>query len=215
MNSATHKGRMSNTVQYQLGSPLFLCALVVALSYPGSAGSAPPTPQSSVAFVQRKHPKPVTARRRRIARDAIRIAAQWFRSSGIAAPVWACVEVPPEGRLDKLQGWLQWLAQLSPLSALALLSDNALTVREHVYKAASDDFNACFRAELPLQPGALLQHLLSLRRTRLSSVCPVASETVCPSSDAVQGSFYYIGAGVGCGIAEANRVCPLSATPIP
>jgi pyrimidine operon attenuation protein/uracil phosphoribosyltransferase len=88
-----------------------------------------------------------------------------------------------------------------------MLADNALLVDECHFSAVEKEYNAgiraCRAALVELQPGELAQRVRGI-------VCLDKGHTPVPvaplGTDAVQGRFYYIGAGVGCGIREALQV---------
>jgi hypothetical protein len=202
---------MPTDLQFQLAAPLFLSALVIAQSFEFSTGSEPPAPQPVLRYINRSYPKATVKRRNRIAHVAVRIAAQVFVRSNCAAPAGVCWDAGPEARLDKMDSWIIWLAHLTPTTALAMLACNAQFVHDNVYTAVQNEYNAGIRTSkltclTQLQSGELADRMRSLPcNACMESVHQLAPVDRSAAHD--QPRFYYIGAGVGCGIREAQQVC--------
>jgi hypothetical protein len=199
---------MTSCLQLQLGAPLFLCALVIAQSCEHSAG---PVPQSVLNYTRKNCPRGAGSRRKRTASAAIRLAADLFARSGVPAPAGLSVCAEPEERLDKMPVWIMWLSKLQPSTALACLVQNATLLSRTVCLAVESEYNAAIAASklpelahLQLQSGELASRLYCVSCPVNTPITMPVRESVCKTS--TQGSFYYIGAGVGCGIKEAQQV---------
>jgi hypothetical protein len=220
---------MPSATELQLGAPLFLFALVIAHSLYQSCepvmGPEPPVFQSVLSYTRYSCKKAAVKGRTRAATAAIRIAANIFLNCNVECPAGVCTSVEVPTRLDKLPKWLGLLASLPHREALSMLATSHVLVPDKVYRLVELEFNAgiaaassthpCF-ANLRLQPGSLAGRIACLS----SSVCestpvplPVGPPLVGTESALLgqQGAFFYIGAGVGCGIREALRVCSVAA----
>jgi hypothetical protein len=89
-----------------------------------------------------------------------------------------------------------------------MLADNALLVDDCVFCAVEKEYNAGIRASKVAGHVELQKGELALRVRGIICIDSEHSRVPVPSVDthAVQGRFYYIGAGVGCGIREALQV---------
>jgi hypothetical protein len=220
---------MPSATELQLGAPLFLFALVIARcqyqSFAHVMGPEPPVYQSSLTYISYSWKKAAAKGRSRNAIAAIRIVANIFVQCNVQAPAGVCTSVEVPTRLDKLPKWLGLLASLPHREALSMLATAHVLVPEKVYRLVELEFNAGIAAassahpclaNLRLQPGSLAGRIACLS----SSVCestpvplPVGPPLVGTESALLgqQGAFFYIGAGVGCGIREALRVCSAAA----
>jgi hypothetical protein len=188
-------------------------------------GPEPPVFQSVLSYTRYSCKKAAVKGRTRAATAAIRIAANIFLNCNVECPAGVCTSVEVPTRLDKLPKWLGLLASLPHREALSRLATSHVLVPDKVYRLVELEFNAgiaaassthpCF-ANLRLQPGSLAGRIACLS----SSVCestpvplPVGPPLVGTESALLgqQGAFFYIGAGVGCGIREALRVCSVAA----
>jgi hypothetical protein len=198
--------------QLRLASPLFLYALIIAHSRYQSAlscvGSEPPRMQSLMGFVYYNCTKQAAPGRLRTARAAIRIIARMFATAGVVVPAGECPDPISHGRLDKLPAWLRWLADIAPSEAIALLADNIALVPAEVLAAVELEYNAGLAGAcsslMTLTAGDLATSIASLRA---HVHCPTPTVCMPAGPCGPRGRFYYIGAGVGCGIKEAQLVC--------
>ena len=177
-------------------------------------GSEPPRIQSVLGFTRYNCRKGAAAGRRRTAMAAVKLAASFFIKHGIEAPAGLCPDVELPGRLDKFPGWLAWLAQLNHSEAVATLADSVLIVPDAVYRAVELEYNAGIIAAAStlhglkqLEPGHLAHRIAGLKRALFANtprILPVGTQV---RAAVPAGTFYYIGAGVGCGIREVQQVC--------
>jgi hypothetical protein len=199
---------MTADLQLQLGSPLFLCALIIALSFDNcSSTGSPPAPQPILGYLRRSCHQ--AAVKRRIARAVIRLVAQVFINSNVVAPAGVCPVGEAQVQLTKMPSWIVWLAHLTPTTALAMIACNALSVPDDVYTAVQNEYNAGIRTSklhclMQLQSGELADRMRSLPCNAYMESVPLLAPV---DSFAAKPRFYYIGAGVGCGIREAQQVC--------
>jgi hypothetical protein len=199
-----------------LGSPLFLCALIIAYSTwqdsPADLGPEPPRIQSVLGYIgQNCHKAAARKGRRRIANTAAKLVASIFERAGVAAPAGHLLDAAAPAHLDKMPRWISFLSHLNPCNAVSVLVDSVQIVPDSVFSAVEAEYNAGIvaskqpaLARLRLEPCSLVSRILDLK-------CPVSlpvtiSVAPCEPSDAPRGSFYYIGAGVGCGIREVQQV---------
>jgi hypothetical protein len=152
--------------------------------------------------------KAAAAGRRRAAMAAVVIAASFFRRAGKAAPAGVCPERSGPGCLKKLPAWLAQLDALTPAEALRLLADHVRSVPDKLWTLVEAEYNAGVRASgVPgmalLEAGSLARRaalLASLPCDVTNVHCPAVSAGIRPYR------FYYIAAGVGCGIEEVQQV---------
>jgi hypothetical protein len=132
-----------------------------------------------------------------------------FIKSNVVAPAGVCPDAEAQVQLNKMPTWVQWLAHLTPSAAVALLACNAAFVPDNVYRAVENEYNAGIRtSKLPcliqLQSGELADRMRSLPCNANTESVPLLAPV---DASVAQPRFYYIGAGVGCGIREAQQVC--------
>jgi hypothetical protein len=178
-----------------------------------------------VSYTRDSCKKAAARGRARAAIAAIRIAANIFVNCKVAPPAGVFTSAQVPSHLDKLPKWLGLLASLPHREALSMLATSYLLVPDKVYRLVELEFNAgiaatssthpCF-ANLRLQPGSLAGRIACLSSSACESTpvpLPVGPPLVGTESAllAQQGAFFYIGAGVGCGIREALRVCSVAA----
>jgi hypothetical protein len=218
---------MPSATELQLGAPLSLFALVIAQSQYQSCVHVmvpePPECQSILTYTSYSWKKAAARGRKRVAIAAIRIAANIFLKCNLASPAGVCTSVEVPCRLDKLPKWLGFIASLPHREALSMLASSSLLVPDKVYRQVELEFNAGIAAasstqpclaQLRLQPGSLAQRIACLN----CSACESTPRTLPVGPPLVgtlvqqQGAFFYIGAGVGCGIREALQVCSVAAT---
>jgi hypothetical protein len=201
----------------RLGAPLFLFALVIVRhkweSIGPGAGPEPPKIQTVLAFTRFNCSKSAARSRKIAAMAAIKTVAFFFVRAGLAAPAGVCSDAPAPQRLDHLASWLSLLAGLDPTEAISILVSCAHCVPASVYRRVESEFNAGIRscntpafAHLYLEPDTLSQRVIALQHS-----LPDSTRSIQPIGPAVRpyehhGTFYYIGAGVGCGIREIQQV---------
>jgi hypothetical protein len=201
----------------RLGAPLFLFAVMIVRykweSIVTGAGPEPPKIQSVFAFARFNCSKAAARNRAQYAMAAIRLTYQKFVRCGLAAPAGVCSDAPPPQRLDTLPSWLSLLACLDPTEAMCILVSCVHCVPASVYRTVEAEFNTGIRscntpalAHLHLEPGTLSQRILAFK-----DKIPASTRSIQPIGPAVRpyehhGTFYYIGAGVGCGIREIQQV---------
>jgi hypothetical protein len=139
---------------------------------------------------------------------AVKLAAQIFVRCGMVAPAGVCTQPGLPGRLDKMPSWLSWISEVNPTEAVAILAERAHSVSECVYRQIETEYNAGITGSrwpgiAQLQPGRLAGLLEGLKPANTAIDLPVVTST---RTSVHQGTFYYIGAGVGCGIREAQQV---------
>lgn len=171
-------------------------------------GVAPPRVQSVMSFTMYNAAKASAAGRKRAAMAAIFIASSFFGRAGIAAPAGVCPERSGPGCLKKLPAWLGQLDALRPAEALRLLADNCGSVPEKVWTLVEAEYNAGVKA--CCLPGMALLDAGSLasKAALLASLPCDVTNALCPavSAGVPTGRFFYIAAGVGCGIKEVQQV---------
>lgn len=201
----------------RLGAPLFLFALVIVRhkweSLAIGAGPEPPKIQAILAYTRYNCSKAAARSRTIAAMAAVKVTALFFARCGVTAPAGVCSDAPPPQRLDHLASWLSLLAGLDPTEALCILVSCAHCVPASVFRSVEAEFNAGIRscntpafAHLHLEPDTLFHRIMALKDeipASTRSIQPVGSRL---RSDEHHGTFYYIGAGVGCGIREIQQV---------
>jgi hypothetical protein len=199
---------MSSVPELQLGAPLFLFALIIVRETwqvrVGARASEPPKFQSIVPFVTYNcRPRDEDRRRKkRIAMTAVKLVDHIFKAADVVAPAGVCHAPGAPGRVDTLPSWVAWLTRLTPTEAVATLVAGAHRVPDSVYRQVEKEYNNGIAASKwpgvsELEPGQLKQLVAGLKP---AIAVPAASTPVS------QGNFYYIGAGVGCGIREVQQV---------
>jgi hypothetical protein len=173
-------------------------------------GVEPPRVQSVLSFTVFNAAKASVAGRKRAAMAAVRIVAFMFQTAGVAAPAGVCPDRQGPGCLRKLPAWLGQLADLRPAEALGLLADHIDLVPDKVWSQVEAEYNAGVKtAGLP---GLALLHAGALadQAARIASARCVLSNVPLPTdpggSVGAKGRFFYIAAGVGCGIKEVQEV---------
>lgn len=224
---------MPSSVQLQLGAPLFLCALVIARAAWEAPhhvlGSEPPNLQDITGYVGHNCPANRTARQHRKARAMLLVnaAGRIFAGAGVPAPAGVCRSIDTPRHPDSMPSWLAWLYKVDAVDAVSLLAGNSKNVPESVYTAVESEFNrgiaASKRRKVPLPAGVTLLESGSLAKLiqgmHLHCTVPAITPSELPSAatspagrrsvphQQEQGTFYYIAAGVGCGIREVEQVC--------
>jgi hypothetical protein len=208
---------MPSTAQLQLGGPFFLAATIIvnALrdSPTGTVGVEPPRVQSIMTFVTLNNLR-AARHRKRNAMAAVIIVADFFTAADVRAPAGVCPDRQGPGCLNKLPVWLRQLAQLDATEALQRLAEHSPSVSAKLWARVETEYNTGARAArcglALLRPGELATMYASLfttsaGREMVSGNLPVPSTGV--GTPRPMGTFYYIAAGVGCGIKEAEKVC--------
>jgi hypothetical protein len=209
---------MSSGVQLRLGGPLFLNTLIIANASRDSAadavGAKPPKVQSVVSFVTPTASRKSVAERRRTALAAVHIAATFFVAAGVRAPAGVCPDRkgPSPERLSKLPPWLAQVAALNAMEALQCLARSTQSIPAKLRTRVESEYNAGVKAAgcglKPLERGELARNFASMLPSSAGDGVPTGKLAPTPSSlPAPKGRFYYIAAGVGCGIKEAEEVC--------
>ena len=141
---------------------------------------------------------------------AIRIVACIFRSSGVPVPAGPGALDDPPACLEKQPMWLQLLAGLQNREALQLLCDSWRDVPSEVLGKAEQEYNKGVVAPSDLMPRLAPGHLASsfrrLQQQFISQAKYSCAAVVHVGRGSWLGTFYYIAAGVGSGIAEAQQV---------
>lgn len=212
--------------QLKLGSPLFLAAVVIATakasSLPDGEGCAVPKLQSVHSYTHSSARPAQYSARRRTAVVAIRIVAKYFIAAGLRAPAGVWDGVDPPSNLGGHMAWIQLLGNLCAHEAIQLLVENWSAVPTALVSRTELEYNrgieACSQQatdSVPL-PDRLQQGQLCARVSVLIEQVPCPGESACSSRETVEelarcaGHFYYIAAGVGCGISEIQQVRTLS-----
>jgi hypothetical protein len=200
---------------HKLSSPMFMYALIIvnAIRQADTLESEckPPPVQSITGYIVYNYKASGRLGRKRSASAAVKLTARLFTLACVVAPAGVCGQTDVPKHLDKMPAWVGWLAEIDPKKAVAMLADWAQHVPEKVYRQVESDYNAGVtqskRAELALLEPGSLKHLVSTLNPA-SSVSTHPSPLAVPSTltGASQGTFYYIGAGVGCGITEIQEV---------
>lgn len=203
---------MPTLTQLKLGGPLFLVGVIVAHAKWNSTvdcvGAEPPKIQSVMQFCRYHASESKRELRKRSAVAAMSIVSGLFLKAGVRLPAGVC----PRGTscVAKLPAWLRCLAATVPAEALQILADSLHTVSVTLLTTVEIEFNAGVRAaSLPdlaeLAPGELASRLHKL----CLDLCrkPVECVPAALAPQVSRGGFYYIAAGVGCGIAEIQEVC--------
>jgi hypothetical protein len=206
---------MPSPVQLKLGGPLFVTALIIANAQWNSVvecvGVEPPRVQSVLSFTAFNATRASGPGWKRTAMAAVRIAASFFQSAGIAPPAGICPDRQGAGCLRKLPAWLGQLAALRPAEALRLLAEHLQHVPEKVWTQVEAEYNAGVKAAgLPglalLKAGSLASRAACLLPAHCEAI-NVHYAAVSAGTAAPKGRFFYIAAGVGCGIKEIQEVC--------
>jgi hypothetical protein len=200
---------------YKLSSPLFMYALIIVNAIRQAdthvSECEPPPVQSIAGYMVYNCNASGRSGRKKYASAAVRLTYRLFTLACVVPPAGVCEQTDVPKRLDKMPAWLGWLSEIEPKRAVAMLSDWAEQVPASVYTQVEDEYNAGVtlskRAELALLEPGTLKHLVSTLNPA-SSVSTHPSPLAVPSTltGASQGTFYYIGAGVGCGITEIQEV---------
>jgi hypothetical protein len=205
---------MVSNIQLQLGCPLFCIALIVLRAKWDSTvqhlGNEPPKLQTVVQFCYSNSHRSQINRRKRIAVAAMKIAASVFQRAGHVTPAGECPPGNEPQCLAQLSGWLCTLACIAPTEALQLLADNLHTVPCTLFNTVECEYNRAARATGRAQvlPGTIASSL-ALLRTALSPLPVLSAYVGSAPSVPCTGRFYYIAAGIGCGILEMEQVCAL------
>lgn len=207
-----HGTVMPSALQLKLGGPLFVTALIIARAKWNSVvcrvGVEPPRVQSVMSFTAYNATRASTAGRKRAAIAAIRICSSLFEAAGVRVPAGVCPDNKGPGCLGKLPAWLGQLAALSAAEALGHLADHVHTVPVNVWSQVEAEYNSAARLCGMAQLNALD---LAFRAASLPSpIMPdrvhVATCCVAPAGR-LGRRYYYIAAGVGCGIRDLEEVC--------
>jgi hypothetical protein len=207
---------MPSTVQLQLGGPLFFAAVIISNAIWDSAiagvGVEPPRVQPVMSFVWCNHRRGAAEHRKRNAMAAVHLVAKFFMVAGVRAPAGVCPDRQGPGCLSKLPVWLRQLAGLNATEALQLLAEHAQKVPAELWERVETQYNSGVKAArcglTLLQPGELARNFASLIPTSAGAeVVPVNHPATLSGVGNHNGTFYYIAAGVGCGIREAEEVC--------
>jgi hypothetical protein len=178
----------------------------------------PPVIQSLRGFTysnSRRQGKQFCTRRRRVAVAAVKIIADFFLKANVAAPAGVCSDTAVTARLDRMPRWLALLAELDPRDAIFTLARSGHMVPDSVYIAIETEYNSgksCSAgrvpglAELVLEPGTLASRIAMLKTSCCVDTPGVPQVQPLIGPAVPLGYFYYIGAGVGCGIREAREV---------
>jgi hypothetical protein len=205
---------MVSVAQLQLGGALFLAALIIVRAKWNSTLSRlskePPTLQTVVNFCCCNCHRSQINRRKRIAIAAMKIAASLFERAGLVAPAGECPPGNGPESLAQLSGWLCTLDGIAPTEAMQLLAEFLPTVSCELFTAVECEYNRAARATGRAQvlPGTIASSL-ALLRTALSPLPVLSAYVGSAPSVPCTGRFYYIAAGIGCGILEMEQVCAL------
>lgn len=207
---------MPFTWQLHLSAPLFVLALLAVRRKWASIMEPqgqwkPPRVQCVDGFCRKNCKRSQISGRRRAAFHASRLLAEKLRTAGIVAPA-GCIVGASEAAPDpdsKSEAWLRCLADLSAQELTALLSGPCDRSIVMCTIKVEQQYNSAVRALKDeafqtVQPGTIAAWL-----TR-GQDAPEAPIPVRQVTKGATGTFYYIGAGVGCGIEEAEKVRPLS-----
>lgn len=205
---------MPSTAQLKLGSPLFLAGLVIANAKANCECEAErcvvPKLQGVQSYTLSSASPAQRSTRRRTAMIAIRIVAKLFVRAGWQAPAGVWDGVDPPSILSPHMAWLQLLGSLCAHEAIHLLVCHwphvPCTLVSRVELEYNQGAGACQSAALDrLQEGSLGMQVSVLCDSVLCSKEEAAGGVVKDLPSCV-GHFYYIAAGIGCGIAEIQQV---------
>lgn len=206
---------MVSHAQLLLGAPLFCFALIIARGKYDSTVECvriePPRLQTVRKFTTCNCTGSARiSRRKREAIAAMQIVLNLFQRSGMQAPAGVCPPGSGPGSVDKMSGWLRCLAAIYPAEAMQILAENIRTVPSQHLSAVETEYNtaAAARGLAQLVQGELAYrlHNLELQLALPEHVQTAVNAGVQPA--APRGRFYYIAAGVGCGIREMEQVRP-------
>jgi hypothetical protein len=143
---------------------------------------------------------------------AVLIVAEFFTTAGVRAPAGVCPDRQGPGCLSELPVWIRQLAGLNATEALQRLAERSKSVSPNLWARVETEYNAGVRAArcglTLLKPGELAQKYASLFPTGAGREVVSGNLPARPSVVGTpKGTFYYIAAGVGCGIKEAEEVC--------
>jgi hypothetical protein len=203
--------------ELQLGAPLWLFAIMIVRfiweSRTDGTGPEPPRFQSVRGYtcLNCSHTPGAARSRKTHVKAAVEAVTRLFIRCAIVAPAGVCSSAGPGHgrRLDKMPRWVSWIDSPSPNDVVSILVDSVRNVPDAVFNAIEAEYNTAIvaskqpaLAHLHVEPGSLASLIEGMKHT--VAVTPYLA--VAPSPDAHRGSFYYIGAGVGCGIREAQQV---------
>jgi hypothetical protein len=202
-------------VDFLLGGPLFLFALVIANAgwnaTPRMMRAPPPDIQGVVAYIINSPFVKERETRRGYARLACKLAARLFVMGEMCAPagVYPDIRMPP--RSDKWPSWLRWLMSLDPVEAMGLLVANSNSVPDIVYNTVERHYNQGleaaakilpFMATLKLEPGELTRRINVLKdNLDIGAVSPM------PRSPESRGYFFQVSTGDRAGPEGGHKVC--------
>jgi hypothetical protein len=167
-----------------------------------------------LSFVYFNAARARTAGRKRAALAAVHIAATFSIAAGVRAPAGVCPDWqgPSPECLSRMPKWLGNLAALNATEALMRLKEHAQSVKAELWKRVEAEYNAGVKAArfglTMLEPGELGRSFVCLLLPTSAGQEVSAGNLRAPPSGigAPKGRFYYIAAGVGCGIKEAEEV---------
>lgn len=216
-------GGAKSDVDVSIAAPLFLLALLIARRrYRATAdafsGKGVPALQTSYDFA---HKSPLAKRSptgaRRTVLLAVDLLCRLFIASSVSIPVvhFPVTEVPPS--LSKKHKWLSLLnpdrAEFDNLSDLCRLREELQGVEPQILNDVCVTYNkGIARAKamgmrLPAGPAQLdASCLLDALMSSLPVPDPVVPIAVPTTVEPCKGTFYYIAAGVGCGVRQLQEV---------
>jgi hypothetical protein len=201
-------------IDFQLGGPLFLFALVIANAgwnaTPRMFQAPPPGIQGVLGYIYNCKGQDRVGRKQ-YARLACKIVARLFVLGDVCAPAGVYPDIRIPKGSDGWPSWLRCLVSLSPVQALGMLAANCNLVPDRVYSTVERHYNegleaaekvfSCL-ASLKLEPGTLARRINVLKdNIAVGGVSPI------PRSLEARGYFYQVAAGDRAGREGGHKVC--------
>jgi hypothetical protein len=202
-------------IDFQLGGPLFLFALVIANAgwnaTPRMFGAPPPAIQGVLGYIMHNCHDKDRVGRKGYARLACKIVARLFVLGEVCAPAGVYPDIRIPKGSDKWPSWLRWLLSLSSEHALGMLAANSNLVPDQVYSTVERHYNegleaaekmfSCL-ASLKLEPGTLARRINVVK-----DILAVGGVSPIPRSLEARGYFYQVATGDRAGREGGHKVC--------